>query len=275
MLKILTLTWNGLDKLQKLRPGLMRNLKILNQPFVWRIRSNGCTDGTVEEVKGWESVELMKMDHNRSNFSQGMNSLATDINEEDVVMLLNNDIAFTKDDDLLKMWNLLGKKDVGIVGARTVFTGTNLIQHNGVAFSKTRYGSMPWHIGAGEKIRDEEYPNRSLQAVTAAIQMIEGKLWRDNKGLDEGFYWAFEDVDFCLRAKQSKWTVACCGDTLIQHEESATLKKNHVNKLFMDKNVRHFKEKWWKNNVPQYRLDYEDIEKRLSYTLLDPPLESA
>lgn len=262
MLKILTLTWNGIDKLKELRVGLLKNLE--GEDWIWRIRSNGCQDGTVGEVRGWGGVEVLEVNNNRSNFSQGVNSLATDIKDTDTILLLNNDVVFADPSDLKKMKKLLERPEVGVVGARLLFKGTNTIQHNGVAFSSTRWGRMPWHLGTGEPMATQSKENRYFQAVTAACCMVKGAVWNQLKGLDERYNWSFEDIDFCLRANYIT-KIVCCGSTGIQHEESATLKKNPVNKLFMGKNVLVFKQTWWKDGVPLYRLDYEDYERNKSF----------
>ena len=51
--------------------------------------------------------------------------------------------------------------------------------------------------------------------------------------------------------------IVYCGNTVILHEESASLKKNPVQKLFMHNNVTHFKKKWWDGQNPRYKLDHQ------------------
>ena len=85
--------------------------------------------------------------------------------------------------------------------------------------------------------------------------------WKDNKsgthGMDENYHWAFDDVDLCLSIKYNmEKKIVYCGKTNIFHEESATLKKNPTNKLFMLHNVNYLQKKWDK----RYSLD-QDIYK--------------
>jgi len=91
-----------------------------------------------------------------------------------------------------------------------------------------------------------------MQAVTAALALTRGKefgnIWTNkdgSRGMDEGFFWCFDDVDACLsiKYKQNK-RVVYCGKTKIYHEESASLKKNPVNKLMSPHNVGYFRKKW-------------------------------
>ena len=95
-LHILTLTWNGSFLLQRLAPGLFHNLKNLGIDAQWYVRSNGCKDDSVSylETLG-NKVSILKKDHNRDNFSQGVNSLANmakvNLQERDLFLLLNNE----------------------------------------------------------------------------------------------------------------------------------------------------------------------------------------
>ena len=205
MIHVLTLTWNGLDKLQRLRPGLISNLEKTGVPFKWYIRDNGSKDGTVEEISKWDHVAVLAKDHNRDNFAQGVNSLAEiackkDNLENDILLLMNNDVEFPEEQALSKMLALM-KKDVGIVGCRLLYNGTDKLQHAGVIFSP-RYGNMPYHYRHQEGSDVAAEKNRYFQAVTAAVCMVNAKDFMQIGGMDEKFHWAFEDIDMCLRIKQ-------------------------------------------------------------------------
>jgi GT2 family glycosyltransferase len=253
--------------LHQLQPGLMKNLNVLNEPYEWRIRSNGCKDGTQDIV--WNDTRVIPFDHNRDSFSTGMNSILMDVNDSDTILFLNNDVRFISDNVLLKMKELL-TKNIGIVGTRLMYPSTNeeeRVQHKGVAFSATQYGSMPWHIGAGESLKPTDKMNRYYQAVTAACCMVRGSVWNENKGFSEDYRWSFEDVDFCLRAGARGWRIISAGLDGVEHGESVSLKKNPVNKLFMKANVDEFKSNWWKDGRPTYQLDYDRYQD-LSYMLV-------
>ena len=152
---------------------------------------------------------------------------------------------------------------IGIVGAKLLYKGTNKLQHAGVIFGP-RYGNMPYHFRHREESSLESNKNRFFQAVTAACCMVSLEVFAEIGDMDEKFSWAFDDIDYCLRAGQKGHMIAYCGETNIFHEESATLKKNPVNKLFLSKNVKHFKEKWF----GKYELDHEKYLSNLKYNLI-------
>jgi GT2 family glycosyltransferase len=258
MINVLTLNWNGLDKLKELQPGLEKNLQRTGQKSMWHIRDNGSTDGSKEWLAEQKRVNVLDVDHNRSNFAQGVNSLAADLStdKDDYFLLLNNDVVFNDDESLARMLKMMKDPEVGIVGARLLYKGTDRLQHAGVIFGP-RYGNMPFHFRHREPSDRYAQRDREFQAVTAACCLVRATVFGDQGGLDEEFSWAFEDIDFCLRAKQAGWKIVYCGQTEIFHEESASLKKNPVNKLFLSRNVARFKKKW----VGKYDLDHEKYLK--------------
>jgi GT2 family glycosyltransferase len=258
---VLTLSWNGLDKLQKLRPGLCKNLENIPKiDYEWYIRDNGSSDNTSNTVRDWNLLDdysvkttVYSINHNRDSFSQGVNYLLEKSNpaDEDYILLLNNDIVFNDEQSLFKMFNIIQKPDVGVVGARLLYTNTNKLQHAGVIFSE-RYNKMPYHFRPGEVSDDHSKKNRIFQAVTAAACFVKASELKKINGLDTGFRWAFEDIDMTLQIGKNK-KIIYCGETNIDHEESASLKKNPVNKLFVGPNVAHFQKKW----SGKYQIDHE------------------
>jgi GT2 family glycosyltransferase len=95
--------------------------------------------------------------------------------------------------------------------------------------------------------------NREFQIVTGAVWLTKAdyfeKISEKNKsglkGLSEDFVWAFDDCDASLSIKYNlNKKIVYCGQTNIFHEESASLKKNPVNKMFMHHNLSKFRTKW-------------------------------
>lgn len=273
MLYILTLTWNACDKLCKLKESLIPALQDIK--YTWLIKDNDSKDDTYEISSKWGSdINVIKYKNNLQNFSQGMNFLFNEANpkDDDMVLLLNNDVVFNDTTSLKNMISLLNKKDVGIVGSRLLFTGTNKLQHAGVVFEKTHYG--PMHFRAGQVSDADAEKNRLFQVVTGAVLLTKGDVFRNacttnpSKicGMDEGYHWAFDDVDFCLSAKYNLGkNIVYCGKTNISHEESASLKKNPVNKMFMGHNWNLLRSKWGAKIV----VDIDNYTKDKKYNLFN------
>jgi len=258
MLHILTPTWNGVDKLTKLYQSLIPALG--HTSYTWHIKDNGSKDNTVETVKSWEgNIRVIAYKDNRHNFAEGMNYLFHNVcpPDNDLIMLLNNDVIFNDTTSINNMLEIIQKdQSVGAVGARLLYTGTNKLQHAGVVFDK-QY-KTPMHFRR-EQVSDEAAEkNRLFQVVTGAVLITRPHAYREvcktNKsglpGMDEKFHWAFDDVDLCLSINyKQKRKIVYCGNTNIFHEESASLKKNPTNKLFLNHNLLYLFDKWQKTYV--------------------------
>ncbi len=271
MLYLLTLTWNACDKLTKLKNSLMPCLEGIE--YKWLIKDNASSDDTCEVVPTWgDNVQLFKYKNNLQNFSQGMNFLfnETNANDNDYVLLLNNDVVFNDTTSIKRMMSIMNNDEsVGIVGAKLFFTDTDQLQHAGVVFNPRQ--EMPCHFRSGQKSDSDSSKNRLFQVVTGAVLLTKAKYFKGvfenpsgNKGMDENYHWAFDDVDLCLSigVNQNK-KIVYCGQTNISHEESASLKKNPANKLFMNHNTSYFKNKW----RGKYINDQSTFTKNANYNL--------
>lgn len=253
MIKILTLNWNGADKLKKLYDSLLPNLTDIQ--YEWYIRDNASKDSSIADIESWNNsnIKLIKNTNNLSSFAAGMNFLFKEsgAKDDDLILLLNNDVIFNGANSIKNMMKLFSDSDIGVVGSRLLFTGSDKIQHAGVVFQEQR---LPMHFRANDLTDDKDKTNREFQAVTGAVWLTKAKYYNKicqtnksgNNGLDESFIWAFEDIDACLAIKYNLGKkIVYCGETDIFHEESASLKKNPVHKMFMNQNIKHFKLKWF------------------------------
>ncbi len=141
MLKILTLNWNGADKLAALQKSLLPALEELD--YAWYIRDNGSIDNSVQLVEGWDNnkINLIKYPNNQKNYAQGMNFLFKEAapKDDDIILTLNNDVILQDTVSIKNMIKLLQEdKDIGIVGAKLNYTNTKNIQHCGVLFHQLK-----------------------------------------------------------------------------------------------------------------------------------------
>jgi GT2 family glycosyltransferase len=275
MLNLLTLTWNGADKLSKLHQSLMPALEGIE--YVWFVKDNGSKDNTVEMVKSWGgNIHVIAYKDNQQNFSTGCNYLFSEAApaDNDYVMLLNNDVVINDTTSIKQMLNIMqNDKSVGAVGARLLYSGTDKLQHAGVVFNKN-YGA-PMHFRSGQVSDENAIKDRQFQVVTGAVLLTKADYFKNafkNKsganGMDENYHWAFDDVDLCLSIKYNmEKKIVYCGGTNIFHEESASLKKNPVNKLFMNHNFLYLLEKW----KGRYSVDKDMYTNEPKYNLYRAP----
>lgn len=120
-------------------------------------------------------------------------------------LFLNNDVLLHPL-ALREMLALSTRQDAAICGTRLVYPD-DTIQHCGVRFDGGARGPYHWrhHAHTSTVARDLW----QYQAVTAAAVWIENGVFQALGGFDESFPFGYEDVDFCLRARQQGHTVAC------------------------------------------------------------------
>jgi GT2 family glycosyltransferase len=270
---ILTLNWNGENHLRNLYPSLTKSL--LDIDYTWLIKDNNSSDNSIQYIKSLndERIKLVEYKNNLHNFSQGCNLLFNEANpnDNDDILLLNNDIIFNDETSLKNMISILhNDNNVGVVGARLIYTNTNQLQHAGVVFDEKF--KNPLHYRLKEKSDLNATKNRLFQSVTGAALLTKASYYKNvcyneksgNHGMDEKYHWGFDDVDLCLSIKYNmNKDIVYCGNTNIYHEDSASLKKTPTNKLFLNHNLNHLKEKW---NDKCYS-DYDFYKKNPKYNL--------
>lgn len=259
---ILTLTWNNYEKLNRLKKSLLPALDGLD--FNWIIKDNNSKDETVERASLWgDKIKVIAHKDNLQNFSQGTNMCFhyASPNDNDDILLLNNDIIFNDTHSIKNMLHILNKSNnVGAVGARLLYTGTNKLQHAGVVFHNMT--KAPAHFRLGQVTDDDAIKNRLFQVVTGAVLLTKAKYYRKAfynpksgiDGMDENYHWGFDDVDLCLAIKYNmEKQIVYCGKTNIFHDDSASLKKTPTNHLFLNHNLNYLRNKW----MHRYCLDWD------------------
>ena len=262
MLYILTLTWNNYEKLNRLKDSLIPALEGID--YAWIIKDNNSKDMTVELASTWgDNIKVIAHKDNLQNFSQGTNMCFNEASpsDHDDILLLNNDIIFNDTKSIKNMLRILNEhSDVGAVGARLLYTGTDKLQHAGVVFHNGT--KAPAHFRLGQTSDDNATKNRTFQVVTGAVLLTKAEYYRkvcNNpksgvNGMDENYHWGFDDVDLCLAIKHNmEKQIVYCGKTNIFHDDSASLKKTPTNRLFLNHNLSHLKNKW----EHKYCLDWD------------------
>lgn len=263
-LYILTLNWNGEEKLKKLTPTLLSSLQDID--YEWIIKDNCSTDKSIDYLKSLNNnrINIINYKDNLQNFAEGVNYTfkTASPNDNDNILLLNNDIIFNDSDSLQKMLNIINNQDVGIVGAKLLYTNTNRLQHAGVVFHKDHH--LPYHFRTKEIEDPIASKNRLFQAVTGAVLLTKAEYFKN--GMDEKYHWAFEDIDLCLSIYFNlNKKIVYCGETNIFHDESATLKKNPKD-FFIPHNINYFLQKW----RGRYIIDHGLYLKNNKYNLYKP-----
>jgi len=273
MLNIFTLTYNGCDLLTKLKDSLIPSLNDID--YQWFIKDNASTDNTINLISSWAEtkIKLIAYKNNLQNFSEGCNLLFNESSskDEDYILLLNNDVIFKDSNSIKNMIKIMENDlNVGVVGARLLFTNTENLQHAGVVIDQRM--KAPLHFRLNQKSDNNAIKNRMFQAVTGAVLLTKAKYYKNVcnnnksniKGITETYMWGFDDIDLCLAIKYNmEKKIVYYGKSNIYHEDSASLKKMPTNRLFLNHNLNQFRTKWGKRCC----FDRELYEKDSNFCL--------
>lgn len=154
------------------------------------------------------------------NFS-AINNFGRQFAKGEYLLLLNNDVEVINRDWLTQLLMQASRPGVAMCGAMLYYPD-DTIQHAGII---TGLGGYAGHShkykkrgGSGYMFRAATVQNFS--AVTAACLLVRSGVFDALGGLDEDFTVAFNDVDFCLRARGAGWRVAWTPYAQLYHYES-------------------------------------------------------
>ena len=112
---------------------------------------------------------------------------------------------------------------------------------------------------------------QDFSAVTAACLLVRAEVFDALNGLDEGFTVAFNDVDFCLRARRAGWRVVWTPYAQLYHYESKSRgidEKDKAKKARFAGEQKRLTERFGRENLtrdpyynPGLTLDREDFSE--------------
>ncbi|MDZ7841088.1 MAG: glycosyltransferase [Gammaproteobacteria bacterium] len=120
------------------------------------------------------------------------------------VLLLNNDMEIISPDWIEALLEHSQRPDVAAVGGKLYYPN-NTVQHAGIAIG---LGGYAGHLHQRARASSPGYFNRlnviqNISAVTGAMMMVERRKYMELGMFDEmDFGVAYNDVDFCLRARE-------------------------------------------------------------------------
>ena len=119
-------------------------------------------------------------------------------------MQLNNDTELVTPNWLEEMLGFAQREDVGAVGVK-LFYPDKTIQHAGIVIG---IGGVAGHVFKNIPHKMHGYFSKEsmvqdMSAVTAACIMTKKSIYEEVDYMDEGFKVAFNDVDFCLKIRQT------------------------------------------------------------------------
>jgi GT2 family glycosyltransferase len=217
------------------------------------IVDNGSDDTeTLNYIQGLNRLEnnISVVQYDRPfNFSEMCNAGVARSSGE-IICLLNNDTEVLTRNMFARIRAWLSIDDIGIVGARLLYPNRS-IQHFGVV---TGVGEHKIAAHAYHGLGEYEHMNFSksilvqqFSAVTAACFAVRKAHYLRVDGFDPSFAVAYNDVDFCLKIRESGLKIICDPEIKLLHKESQTrgLDSEAADKrLRLDAEAQQFIGKW-------------------------------
>lgn len=166
----------------------------------------------------------------------------------EIIGLINNDIEVIKPEWLTSMVGHALREDVGCVGAKLLYSDGR-VQHAGVVLG---YGGGAGHAHKYFPRYHPGYMKRLIatqnySAVTAACLLVKKSLFDAVGGLNEtDLTVAFNDVDFCLRVKETGVRNVYCAEAELYHHESVSRGLDHAPEKAarFNRELAYLKSKW-------------------------------
>lgn len=154
------------------------------------------------------------------NYSK-VNNFGVQHSEGEYIILLNNDTKVISANWIEGMLGYCQRDDVGIVGAKLYYEDLT-VQHCGVVIGM---GGFAGHVLTGNTANDGGYmmllhATHNVSAVTAACMMTKKSVWHEVGGLTEDFRVALNDVDYCLKVRETGKLVVMNPAVELYHFES-------------------------------------------------------
>jgi glycosyltransferase involved in cell wall biosynthesis len=181
-----------------------------------------------------------------------VNNFAVQNAEGEIVALLNNDLEVIAPDWLEEMVSYATQPDIGAVGAMLYYPN-DTIQHAGVVLG---IGSPAPGVAAhvykkcprgfrGQSSRALLCQN--ISAVTAACLVVRRRVFEEVGGLDDkNLPIAFNDIDFCLRIRESGYRNLWTPYAELYHYESASrgYENTPAKRDRFEKEKQYMKQRW-------------------------------
>ncbi len=217
-------TKNGKDLVQACIESIIR--KTLYKNFEIILIDNGSDEPeSLEYFKYLDTLPEVRVVSYPGPFNySAINNFGVSQAKGEIIGLINNDIEVIRPDWLTYMVGHAAREDIGCVGAKLLYSDA-CIQHAGVVLGYGRgaghaHKYFPrYHPGYMKRL----IATQNYSAVTAACLLVKKSKFLEVGGLNEkDLAVAFNDVDFCLRVRETGVRNVYCAEAELYHHESVS-----------------------------------------------------
>jgi len=190
---------------------------------------NGSSDDTAAALpREFPQIQLLRSEKNLG-FARAVNRAAQAARGE-FLLLLNSDARPAADALTRAVEWLRANPDGAVAGAQLLNADGS--RQNSIANFPTLATEL-LNKSLLRRLRPEQFPGKEqvftgpadVETVVGAFMLIRRKDWDAHGGLDERFFFFFEETDFCLQVRRAGRRVTHLPDVRVWHEQGATAKK--------------------------------------------------
>lgn len=197
----------------------LKSIQNLNYPkskIETIVVDNHSIDGSQQKIK--RSYPHIKLIENKANFgfAKAVNQ-AIEYSRSTLIFVTNNDVVLER--NCLKVLSnyLITHKNVGIVGPYV--HSQKKILHSFLTFNFYT-GFIKKKVSNSKEVESDW--------IEGSGMLFKRTLWEKLGGFDEGFFFIFEDLDFCTRAAKIGYKIISLKDAIIQHKVGATVNRKEM-----------------------------------------------
>jgi hypothetical protein len=167
---------------------------------------SGSTDGTAAVLpREFPQIQFLRSEQNLG-FARAVN-LAAQKAAGDFLLLLNSDARLAPDALARAVTWMRGHPDVAVAGAQLL--NPDDTRQNAIANFPTLATEL-LNKSLLRRLRPQKYPGKELEfrepveveSVVGAFMLVRKSAWDALGGLDERYFFFFEETDFCLQARR-------------------------------------------------------------------------
>lgn len=219
------MNWNGKKYLEECLTSVLKtdysDLEII-------VVDNASIDGSQEMIKTrYPTITLIENSSNLG-FSKA-NNIGIKSAAGTLIVLLNNDTRV--DEDWVKELIEVGKApEIGIMGCKIYRAEGGMIQSAGYKLLPSGYhiarGYLQRDNGQFDKIEEVDYVEGSALAIKKSVIESIGLL-------DPDYFMYYEDVDWCVRARNAGYKVVYVPKSVVYHQGSVGTRKSPFKRIFL------------------------------------------
>jgi GT2 family glycosyltransferase/glycosyltransferase involved in cell wall biosynthesis len=150
----------------------------------------------------------------------------------DAVLLVNNDIIVPPDCLERLEHSLTAVPRAGIAGPMILARSEpDRVESLGLSY-KRGSGRMRQRTARLPLTGGERFGVRTVDAVSGCLMLVRREVLETVGLLDEDYFFSFEDLDFCLRARRAGYVTVLCGLTSAYHEGSRSIGPETSRRLY-------------------------------------------